>query len=84
MLFAEAVFKIGKLEIAARYLMIVSGVLSLIGLFGVPLAIMKVGYWLTVRNIGIVGYAFGSLGVFLLMGMVFGRTRQVAEEVRRK
>jgi len=64
--------------------MIATGVLSLIGLFGVPLAIMKVGYWLTVRNIGIVGYAFGSLGVFLLMGMVFGRTRQVAEEVRRK
>lgn len=74
-LFAVPVFKGGGLEKALRYFLIGTGVLSLIGLFGVPLAIMKVENWFIVRNIGIVGYAFGSLGVFLLMGIVFGRTR---------
>jgi len=56
MLFAAPVFKIGRLEKTVRILMVVSGLLSLTGLIGVPLANMNV------RNIGILGYA----GVWLL------------------
>jgi hypothetical protein len=76
-LFAVPVFKGDGLERVLRYLMITSGVLSLVGLFGVPLAIMNVEYWLTVRNIGIVGYALISPIAFLLLGMVFARTKQL-------
>ncbi|WP_235283300.1 hypothetical protein [Methanosarcina sp. 2.H.A.1B.4] len=76
MLFAAPVFRIGRLEKTIRSLMIVSGVLSLAGLIGVPLANMNV------RNIGIVGYAGVSMVVFLLLGIVFGRTQQVPEETR--
>lgn len=48
--------------------MTVSGVLSLAGLLGMPLADMQV------RNIGIIGYAVVTLLVFPLLGLVFGRT----------
>jgi len=66
-LFAAPVFKGNRLETTVRVLMIVSGVLSLAGLAGVPLADMQV------RNIGVLGYAgFGPV-VFLLLGFVFGR-----------
>lgn len=75
-LFAAPVFKESKLERTLRYFMIASGVLSLIGLLGVPLAIMKVGFWLIVRNIGIVGYALTAPIAFLLLAIVFGRTGQ--------
>jgi hypothetical protein len=54
--------------------MIVSGVLSLAGLIGVPLADMNV------RNIRIIGYAGVFIVVFLLLGMVFGRARRVPGE----
>jgi hypothetical protein len=74
-LFAAPVFKGSGIEKAVRFLMIVSGVLSLVGLLGVPLAIMNVEYWLNVRNIGIVGYALVSPVAFLLMAIVFGRTQ---------
>ncbi len=73
MLFAAPVFKGGRLEIMVRLLMVVSGVLSLAGLIGVPLADMQV------RNIGIIGYAVVALGVFLLLGVVFGRTPHVPD-----
>ncbi len=54
--------------------MIASGVLSLAGLIGVPLANMHV------RNIGIVGYlGVGSL-VFLLLGIVWGRVQHVSSK----
>jgi hypothetical protein len=69
MLFAAPVFRVGRLETAVRMLMIVSGVLSLAGLIGVPLADMQV------RNIGIIGYAVVAPVVFLLFGIVFGRTQ---------
>ena len=49
MLLAALVFKGGKLEITVRIVMIVSGVLSIAGLIGVPLADMHL------RNIGILG-----------------------------
>jgi hypothetical protein len=69
MLLAAPVFKVGRLEKTVRLLMIVSGILSLAGLLGVPLANMQV------RNIGIIGYAVVALPVFLLLGLVFGRAQ---------
>jgi hypothetical protein len=74
MLFAAPVFKAGRLEKTVRILMIVSGSLSLAGLIGVPLADMQV------RNIGIIGYGVVAPIVFLLLGIVFGRTQHVAED----
>jgi hypothetical protein len=71
MLFAAPVFRVGRLEQTVRMLMIVSGVLSLTGLIGVPLANMQV------RNIGIIGYGVVAPVVFLLLGIVFGRTQPV-------
>jgi hypothetical protein len=79
MLFAAPVFKQGGLETAVRYLMLASGVLSLVGLIGVPLANMHVGYWATVRNLGVIGYAVVAIAVFLLLAIVFGRTKPVPE-----
>lgn len=70
MLFAAPAFKAGRLERAVRILMIISGVLSLAGLIGVPLADMQV------RNIGIIGYAVVSPFIFLLLGLVFGRAHR--------
>jgi hypothetical protein len=67
MLFAAPVFRKGRLERTVQILMIVSGVLSLAGLIGVPLEDMQV------RTIGVLGYAVVSPIVFLLLGMVFGR-----------
>jgi hypothetical protein len=72
MLFAAPVFKGGRLETAVWALMIISGVLSLVGLIGVPLGDMQV------RNIGIIGYALVAIVVFLLLGIVFGRTKNMA------
>ena len=71
MLFAAPVFGVGRLEQTVRMLMIVSGVLSLAGLIGVPLANMQI------RNIGIIGYGVVAPVVFLLLGIVFGRTQYV-------
>jgi hypothetical protein len=69
MLFAAPVFNKGRLEKTVRFFMIVSGVLCLVGLFGVPFLSQTP----IVRNIGIVGYAGISLVVFLLLGRLFGR-----------
>ncbi|MBE9047271.1 hypothetical protein IQ255_23205 [Pleurocapsales cyanobacterium LEGE 10410] len=66
---AAPVFKVGRLEIIVRNLMIISGVLSLVGLIGVPLANMQI------RNIGIIGYGVVAPIVFLLLGIVFRRNR---------
>ncbi len=71
MIFAAPVFKGNRLETAVRILMFISGILSLVGLIGVPLANMQV------RNIGIIGYALVSIVIFILLGIVFGRTRCV-------
>jgi hypothetical protein len=69
MLFASIVFSGSRLEITLRTLMIISGILSLVGLIGVPLANMQV------RNIGIIGYAVVSLFIFPLLGIIFGRVQ---------
>jgi len=70
---AALVFRTGRLEITVRYLMILSGVLCLAGLIGIPLADMNV------RNIGIIGYVGVSLVVFPLLGVLFRRTGSVPE-----
>ncbi len=75
-LFAAPVFKVGRLEATIRYLMIISGILSLAGLIGMPLADMQV------RNIGIIGYALVAPFVFLLLGIVFGRAQPVVGDTR--
>jgi hypothetical protein len=71
MLFAAPVFREGRLEKTVRVFMIASGVLSLVGLIGVPLEDMQV------LSIGILGYGVAAPVVFLLLGMVFGRTQPV-------
>lgn len=78
LLFASFVFTNGKLEQTVRILLLVSGVLSLAGLAGVPLADMQV------RNIGIVGYAVVSPIAFLLISVLFGRTQIVPDASEQK
>ena len=73
LIFASVVFTGGKLERAIRMLLIVSGVLSLAGLIGVPLADMQI------RNVGIIGYAVVSPIAFLLIGVLFGRMRTASD-----
>jgi hypothetical protein len=67
MLFASQVFKRDKLERSLQKVMIVSGIISLIGLIGVPLGNMNV------RNIGIIGYTIVAAIAFLMIGIVFKR-----------
>ena len=69
MIFAAQAFTGGGRERAARILMLISGVLSLAGLIGVPMANMSV------RNIGIIGYAVIAIPAFLLMGLAFRQGR---------
>jgi hypothetical protein len=83
MLFAAPVFTGGKLETAVRFLFITSGVISFVGLLGVPLANMQVWFWYDVRNIGVLGYAVVAPVAFLLIGILFGRTRHALEATRR-
>ena len=71
MLFAAPVFKTSRLEKTVRIFMIISGILSLVGLFGIPF----MNQTPTIRNIGVIGYAVVSLPVFLLLGVVFGRNK---------
>lgn len=64
-LFASLIFNNGKREKAVKILMIISGVLSLIGLLGIPLDNMQI------RNIGIVGYSIITPPIFLLLSKIF-------------
>ncbi|WP_026898323.1 hypothetical protein [Daejeonella oryzae] len=63
MLFLAPVFKIDK---NLKALLIISGILSLIGLIGIPLQNMQI------RNIGIIGYAVIGPVAFLLIGKILG------------
>lgn len=72
-----AAFVVGwstRIEKALRLLMLISGILSLVGLIAVPLNDMRV------RIVGIVGYAFVTIPIFALMGVILGRTSKAAEE----
>jgi hypothetical protein len=74
LLFAVPVFQGGGLARAIRLLLLVSGVLSLAGLIGVPLADMQV------RMIGVVGYVGVAPFAFLLIALLFGRTAPAPAE----
>ena len=69
MLFAAAVFKSTRFEKNLKILLVTCGILSLIGLIGVPLQNMQI------RNIGIIGYAIVAPVAFLLIGKVLGRSQ---------
>jgi hypothetical protein len=77
MLFAAPVFSEGRLQKTVRILMIVSGVLSLVGLIGVAFADIQV------LSIGILGYGVAAPVVFLLLGVVFGRTQPLQGDTER-
>lgn len=72
MLSAASVFRESKLERKVKVLMIISGVMSLAGLIGVPLGNMQI------RMIGVLGYAVVSPVVFLLLGILFGHIQENA------
>jgi hypothetical protein len=65
MLFATPVFKMNTLKL----LLALCGIISLIGLIGVPLQNMQL------RNIGIIGYAVVGPLVFLLIGKTLRRPK---------
>ena len=67
MIFGAMVFNKGKFENSLKIVMIISGVLSLIGLIGVPLANMNI------RNIGIIGYTLFAIITFILMAIIFNK-----------
>jgi hypothetical protein len=71
MLFMAPVFKKGKFEKNLKSLLIICGILSIIGLIGIPLKNMQI------RNIGIIGYAVLAPVAFLLIGKILGRSKQV-------
>jgi hypothetical protein len=73
MLFAALVFKRDRFENNLKILLIICGILSLIGLIGVPLQNMQI------RNIGIIGYAVVGPVAFLLIGKILGRSKQVQD-----
>jgi len=60
------------IEKSLRILMLVSGVMSLVGLIAIPLDNMQI------RIVGIVGYALVTIPVFVLLGVLLGRPK--AEE----
>jgi hypothetical protein len=70
MLFLSATFRKKGLETLIRVFLIISGVLSFIGLLGIPLNNMQV------RNIGIIGYTVFAIIVFFLFGIAFNRRAQ--------
>jgi len=65
MFFAAPLFRKNGLEKKIRVLMIISAVLSLSGLVGVPFGNMQI------RNIGIIGYAVLAPVIFLLLNKLF-------------
>lgn len=67
MLCAAPVFTEGRLERAIRLVMIASGVLSLVGVIGVPLGDMQV------RLIGVLGYAGVAPIAFLLLAILVAK-----------
>jgi len=71
MLFASPVFRNGRLERSVRILMVLTGVLSLVGLIGLPFAGVRA------LSIGILGYGAAAPVVFLLLALLFGGTQPV-------
>jgi hypothetical protein len=76
-LFAAAVFKGGRLQLALRITLALSGILSLAGLIFLPFGDIQL------RMVGIFGYAgLGPVG-FLLMALVLGRAEAHSQEAPR-
>lgn len=71
MLCAAPIFRGGRLERMVRTVMLVSGGLSLLGLIVLPFAVLPA------IVISIVGWGVAGSIVFLLLAIVFGRTRPV-------
>lgn len=63
-----------RIEKTLRVLMLISGILSLVGLIAVPLDNMQI------RIIGIVGYAVVTIPIFALMGVILGRSSAAAQD----
>ena len=72
MLCAAPIFRGGRLEQMVRIVMLVSGGLSLLGLIVLPFAVLPA------IVISIAGWGVAGSIVFLLLAMVFGRTRPVS------
>ncbi len=72
-LFAAKVFSKNKFEKKISLLLVICGILSLIGLIGVPLQNMQI------RNIGIIGYAIIAPVAFFLIGKTLGRLKQTSD-----
>jgi hypothetical protein len=70
MFFAAPAMGKGRLEKTVRLLMLISGVLSLAGLVGVPLGNMQI------RLLGVLGYVGVAPILFLLLGLVFEGTHR--------
>lgn len=73
MLFASQIFNKGRYEKNLKVLLFISGILSLIGLIGIPLQNIQI------RNIGIIGYAVIGPVAFFLIGKTLGRTKQIID-----
>lgn len=69
MLFASKVFHTGIIERIIKVFCIISGILSLIGLIGIPMSNMQI------RMIGVIGYVGVTPFIFFLMGVVFRKTK---------
>lgn len=67
MIFAALVFKNGKTERCLKYLLLLSGILSFLGLLGIPFDNMNV------RNIGVIGYAVVAPIAVVLFAVILGR-----------
>jgi hypothetical protein len=76
LLFLAPIFKGDGLNRLIKILLIVSGVLCLAGLMGIPLDNMQV------RNIGIIGYGVIAPFIFLLMAMNINRNASWSDEKR--
>ncbi|MGV3503720.1 MAG: hypothetical protein ACO1O1_08420 [Adhaeribacter sp.] len=74
LLFLAPIFKGGGLNKLIKVLIIISGVLCLAGLIGIPLHNMQV------RNIGIVGYGVIAPFIFLLMAIKINRNASWIDE----
>ncbi len=74
MLFAAPIFRGGRLEKTVRILMIVTGILSLSGLIVLPFSALQA------IHLGIIGWGVAGPVVFLLLALVFGRTKPVPSD----
>jgi hypothetical protein len=77
MLAAAPVFKEGRLAKMVQILLIISGVLCLVGLIGIPFDEV------TAISVGIIGYGVVAPIVFLLIAIVFGRTQPVISDTEK-